>query len=294
MSQQQNKKSLLICGAGYLGQAIATVASPSWAVTGLRRQPNVSSLDGSSNLQWVAADVLAPSSLQKALSGRSEPFKAAVYCVSAGAKSTEAYHRAYQVGFSNLIKVLDPAVRLIFVSTTGVYPETNGGWVDEQTLVDESAVLPMYREILYSERQALERGNAVVLRFSGIYGPNRIRAIQAALNAPQMLEVREIAYTNRIHVEDGARAVVHCLASNLPTTTYCVTDSEPAPLHEIIAWIKEQRGLKFSQVICGSDADHLPKSNKRVSNSRLAATGFTWNYPSYREGYRSLLETFSN
>lgn len=287
-------KSLLICGAGYLGHAIAAVASPSWAVTGLRRKPVVTSLIGSNNLSWIAADVLELNSLQTGLAGQSEPFKAAVYCVSAGAKSTEAYHRAYQVGFSNLVKVLDPSVRLIFVSTTGVYPEANGEWVDEQTLIDEFDVKPMYREILSSERQALERGNAIVLRFSGIYGPNRIRAMQAALNASQLLEVREIAYTNRIHVEDGARAVVHCLANNIPTTTYCVTDSEPAPQHEIIAWIKEQRGLKYNQVICGSNADDLPKTNKRVSNSRLAATGFTWNYPSYREGYLSLLETFPN
>ncbi|MEY4630740.1 MAG: hypothetical protein RIQ81_860 [Pseudomonadota bacterium] len=296
MSGRRQQKSVLIIGAGYLGKAVASeAAAAGWRVVGARRNAP----DGSSPVPgfsaWLSMDVLKIDDLRTAIDSFAHSFDAVVYCVSAGTPSVDAYRDAYQHGLANVISILPATARLVFVSSTGVYPEDDGRWVDEFHQIDEESVAPTQRAMLAGEQFVNERSNSLVLRFSGIYGPGRTRMLNVARDAQDPMTVREIAYTNRIHVEDGARAVVHCLELQNPARTYCVTDSDPAPQHEIIVWLRQQLGLKpLSVVFTGPDGmplahKDLPETNKRVRNGLLASTGFSWKFPGYRDGYGSLV-----
>ena len=246
-------------------------------------------------MRWLAADVLSPQDFRTALSECSLHFDAAVYCVSAGVSSVDAYHDAYRHGLENVITALPESARLIFVSSTGVYPEDDGQWVDEFHEIDSGALPAAQRAILQGEALVMARPDSVVLRLSGIYGPGRTRMLTMARDARDPLLVSEIAYTNRIHVEDGARAVVHCLGLERPARVYCVSDSDPAPQHEIIVWLRQAMDLKIPRVAfigpdgAGVPGSQLPETNKRVRNTLLVSTGFVFKYPSFREGYASVL-----
>lgn len=291
MPASQKQRSILIVGAGYLGQQIAReAAAAGWTVVGVRRNP-----PRDDSMRWLAADVLSPQDFRSALSECGLQFDAVVYCVSAGASSVDAYHDAYRHGLENVIAALPETCRLIFVSSTGVYPEDDGQWVDEFHEIDSGALPGAQRAISQGESLVMARPDSIVLRFSGIYGPGRTRMVTMAMNAHDPLLVSEIAYTNRIHVEDGARAVVHCIGLDRPARVYCVSDSDPAPQHEIIVWLRKAMDLKIPRVAfighdgTGVSANQLPETNKRVRNTLLVSTGFVFKYPSYREGYASVI-----
>ncbi len=285
------QRSLLIIGAGYLGHYIAREAFASgWSVVGMRRHP-----PHDDSMSWLAADVLAAQNLCAALNECGTKFDAVVYCVSASASSVDAYQDAYRRGLENVIATLPKSTRLIFVSSTGVYSEDDGQWVDEFQEVDQAALPVAQRAILQGEAMVMARPDSIILRLSGIYGPGRTRMVAMAKDARDPLFVSEIAYTNRIHVEDGARAVVHCIELDRPARIYCVTDSDPAPQHEIIVWLRRAMDLKSPRVaFIGRDgasvrANQVPGTNKRVRNSLFVSTGFVFKYPTYREGYATLL-----
>lgn len=300
MSGRTQQKSVLIAGAGYLGRAIAIeAAAAGWVVVGARRNPPDGTSPDPGFSRWLGFDVLQPDEVRRAIAECGQPFDAIVYCVSAGAASVHAYRDAYRNGLANVISAAPVAARLVFISSTGVYPEDEGQWVDEFHDIDEAALPAAHREILAGERFVKDRSDSVILRLSGIYGPGRTRLVNIARDATDPTIVPEIAYTNRIHVEDGARAVVHCLGLDNPARTYCVSDSDPAPQHEVVGWLRQQLGLKPLRVVfAGSDGiavprKDLPETNKRVRNSLFTSTGFSWKYPGYRDGYAAIMAAMS-
>lgn len=217
-----------------------------------------------------------------------------VYCVSAGGSAVEQYRHAYHAGLENLLTAAPPSARVIFVSSTGVIPVDDGQWVDETYEIAPELLAAKYRAIYDGERMAMSRPDTVVARLSGIYGPGRTRLVRLAREAGSQMVIDEVAWTNRIHVEDASRAVMHLLGIRRPACLYHVTDSDPAAQHEVMAWLHrqctggtmsvyfEQNGIRVPR------ATGLPESNKRVRNQLLLSTGFSLNYPTYREGYGPL------
>lgn len=276
---------VLIAGCGDLGQAVATrLDSAVFDVFGLRRSRQ--SADGMTSLQ---ADVTQPASLAIL-----DDFHPAIllYCISADAQTDASYKAHYVDGLRNVLAALDHNYlrHVFFVSSTRVYGQQGGEPIDE-SVVPAPADFGGQR-LLEGERllEALDCGTTV-LRLSGIYGPGRTRMLRLA-REPQNWPT-ENHWTNRIHRDDAAAFIAFLMekvAKGLSVEdSYIVTDSEPAPMHEVLGWLAGQlrvdiRGLPAPEVAGG----------KRLQNRCLQATGFKLGYPDYRTGYASLMVAGNN
>jgi nucleoside-diphosphate-sugar epimerase len=287
---------LLIIGAGYLGQRIAHFATQQGATVWTARRSSVTE-DVNQRIIPIKMDVNVSSSVRERLSelANKADLDAVVYCVSAGSGTESAYQLAYDVGVRNVIEHLPQSTPLIFVSSTGVYHQNDGKSVDENSLTDAARLSSTQRFLLSGESSVMARPNSWIARFSGIYGPGRTRLIAMARALQDPFIVRERAYTNRIHVDDGARAVLYLLSQKPEDKVFCITDSNPALQHEVMTWLRLVLGLPEITPRFQSDTgfhegpEFLPASNKQISNQRLTSLGFKFCYPSYQDGYAVLI-----
>ena len=281
---------VLISGCGYVGCALGLLlAAEGHTVFGLRREPSHLPLA----IFPVAADLSHP------LPPRALPpnLDAAVHAVSpstaGGATEDDAYRTAYVDAPRNLLAALgaQPSVRrLLFVSSTGVYGQAGGEWVDETSPTEPRSLSG--RRLLQGEELVL-RGpvpEPVVLRLGGIYGPGRAGALGRLLNAPPR-EDRPPRYTNPIHRDDCAGALRHLLALPNPRPLYLGVDNDPADRRTIADWLAA-RLAKVPPTAGTLAPQKAPRvrANKRCSNRRLLASGYALRYPTFREGFATLLD----
>jgi nucleoside-diphosphate-sugar epimerase len=275
---------VLIAGCGYVGSAAARLLSATHQVTCLRRNP--APLEGIRSLSADLCDT-------QTLTFKKGDFDAVIYCASARSRERAAYRAAYVDGLRNVLSKTADEARVLFTSSTSVYAESNGGWTDEQSPLrqDETA----QSELVAAER-LLEKSpqQTVCLRLSGIYGPERTRFIEAIRSGRQRPS-GQLAYTNRIHRDDAAAAIMHVLGLNSPQPTYNVSDSDPCEKDEIIRWIMQRLGIAETtddgreRASTSKPSELAPGKNKRIKNHRLLSSGFQLRYPSFREGYTELL-----
>ncbi len=275
---------ILIAGCGYVGSALGLLlASEGHTVFGLRR--NTAALP--SGIIPVRADLskpLPPDTLPTGLG-------AVVCAASPGGSSDEAYRTAYVDGPGNLISALQgqSIEHLVLVSSTGVYGQKNGEWVDEDSPAEPNGTSG--RRLLEGESLVLDGPYpATVLRLGGIYGPGRSGMIERALRNPSP-EDGPPQYTNRIHRDDCAGALRHLLLIPDPDPVYLGVDHEPADRRTIAEWLATRSGEKAPR----SPNVDVPKTrpgrtNKRCSNERLLRSGYAFHYPTFREGFTALLE----
>ncbi len=278
---------VLISGCGYVGSALGLLlASEGHTVFGLRR--NVAALP--SGITPVRADLsisLSPETLPSNLD-------AAVCAASPGGSSDEAYRSAYVDGPRNLISALDgqSVERLVLVSSTGVYGQKNGEWVDENSPTEPGGTSG--QRLLEGEDLVLAGPfPATVLRLGGIYGPGRTGMIQRALGNPPP-EDAPPQYTNRIHRDDCAGALRHLLLLLPdPEPVYLGVDHEPADRRTVAEWLAARSG----EDLPGNPGNHRHeprdrpgRTNKRCSNERLIRSGYEFRYPTFREGFAALLD----
>jgi nucleoside-diphosphate-sugar epimerase len=303
---------VLVAGCGYVGARLAALlAEEGETVFGLKRTP----AGLPPGVRPISADVTDPVALRAALraaldatrgggpgtragsgpgSAGGEPL-AVVYAVSPGGGTEDAYRDAYVHGLRNLLDALPgPLERLVLVSSTGVYGQDDGRWVDETT--DPEPADPTGAAILDGEAIAVGVPGGVVLRLGGIYGPGRTRLVRQVVNG----EVRcppEDAYGNRIHRDDAAAAIRHLLRTPGPDPIYLGVDQDPAPLRQVYQWIARRAGAPDPCREPSGNAHAAPPgrpgrrgTNKRCSSRRLTDSGFEFRYPTYREGYAPLVD----
>ena len=128
------------------------------------------------------------------------------------------------------------------------------------------------------------KGEAVVVRFGGIYGPGRNRLIKLVRSGTRCQD-EPPNYTNRIHRDDCAGVLMYLLYLDSPESIYLAVDSYPAPQCEIMQWLSQQLGVS------APSKDRIPGvgASKRCSNRLLLKSGYELLYPSYREGYAAVL-----
>jgi len=183
-----------------------------------------------------------------------------------------------------------------YLSTVGVYGDHGGAWVDEATPPNPQSGRSVERVRAETEWQILgeERHVPVALfRLSGIYGPGRNALVQIAEGTARRL-VKPGQVFNRIHVADIATAVA-AGAAQKASGVFNVTDDEPGPPQDVVAFAAEIAGKPVPPAIDFETADLSPMArsfygeNKRVGNKRLAADlGVRLAYPTYREGITAL------
>lgn len=277
--------TILLAGCGDLGtEAGLRFAALGHRVVGWRRSP--AKLPAA--IEGAAADLTSPE-----LPPVPADTAAVVIAVAADAPTEEAYRAAYLGGVSNVLDALERdgvlPRRVLFVSSTAVYGDAGGGWVDEATAPDPggfSGRILVEAEELLQTRLAGTSAAAVSLRLGGIYGPGRTRLIDQVRSGSALVPV-DVRFTNRIHRDDAAAAVVHLLTMAAePAPVYVGVDDDPADLGSVLRFLAGELGLPEPAV---GDAGPARAGNKRCSNRLLRSTGFIFTFPTFREGYRDVM-----
>lgn len=265
-----------MAGCGDLGERVGRLLLKRGdQVVALRRHPPA---EETTAITWLGADLTRADTLLSLPTGITQ----LVYLPAPGAREQTAYRAIYVDGLRNLLNALDRTSlqRVLFVSSSAVYGEHAGAWVDEST---PTAPLGFNGEILLeAERWLLAQPlRAMVLRLAGLYGPGRMQWVER-LRAGQMTAPRAPTHwANRMHVDDAAAAVVHLLGVSEPESLYLGADDTPQPLDELYDYLAALIGA--SSVPEGPAPAGV--GSKRLNNARLLGSGFRCRWPDAREGY---------
>ena len=171
--------------------------------------------------------------------------------------------------------------RIVFVSSSAVYGEHRGGWVDEDTPPAPQGFngrILLEAEALLAARPE----SATALRLAGLYGPGRLQLIER-LRGPGRRARRAPHWANRIHIDDAAAAVAHLALLPSVASVYIGCDDTPLPL----------RAVRRPGAHRRARATHRPApanvGSKKLSNARLRASGLRLQWPDSRPGYAALL-----
>lgn len=198
------------------------------------------------------------------------------------------YHQGYAapVALMAELGLLSSLRGGVLVSSTRVFAQTDGGWVDESSPLTQSD--PMAASIIEAEHQFLAAcTGGTVLRASGIYGewPGMlIQRLQRGLCSPDPERI-----SNRIHRDDLAGIMAFCLLrleggeTNAPV--YIASDHQPSQVGDIEAWLIRELGLSK---LTGAAASRL--ANRRCSSELLRSAGYCFSYPDYQTGFSALIK----
>jgi len=185
-----------------------------------------------------------------------------------------------------------------YLSTTGVYGDTGGAWVDEDSPVAPSS--DRTRRRAAAERAWLAMGKVIevpvqIFRLAGIYGPGRSAFDEIRQGTARRI-VKPGHRFGRIHVDDIATVLAASMAKPEAGAIYNVADDEPAEPAEVVEFACELLGvappapIPFEQAQFSPMAQTFWADSRRVKNDKIKrALGVTLAYPSYREGLRAIL-----
>ncbi|MBA4290761.1 MAG: NAD(P)-dependent oxidoreductase [Pseudomonas sp.] len=279
-------KTLMIAGCGDVGSRLGQqLSAVGWTVYGLRRtvaQLPAGIVPVAGDLQLDTCPAAWPS----------ESLDYLVYCAAATQHDEDGYRAAYVDGLRRVLGWLaqhgQRPKRVLFVSSSGVYGQQQGEWVDETSSADAQGYSG--RIMLQAENLALSSGlPASVVRLTGIYGPGR-EWLLGQVRQGYRVATEPPLYGNRIHADDAAGLLAYLLQADARGVAlddcYIGVDDEPATLHEVVAWLREQLGVSH----WAAESTVRRAGSKRCSNARAKALGWTPRYASYREGYSAILQ----
>jgi nucleoside-diphosphate-sugar epimerase len=280
---------VLIAGCGYVGTALAArLVAAGHEVWGLRR----AAAGLPPGVHHLAADLTDPRTLLQL-----PPHLDVVFFTAAAEGSDDrAYSAIYVDGLRHLLEALveqqQAPRRVLYTSSTAVYAQSHGEWVDETSTTDPSHFTG--RRVLEGERLLLGGPfPATVLRFGGIYGPGRVSLIERVHQGLAVCRDGPVLYTNRIHRDDCAGALHHLMTLPQPEALYLGVDHAPTDLCDVLRWLAAQLGAPTPRVEAVTDDDtRRQRTNKRCRNARLVASGYSFDYPTFRDGYTALLAAY--
>jgi nucleoside-diphosphate-sugar epimerase len=290
-----------ILGCGYVGLELARqLEGASHEVVGVRRSPDGLAAVEATGATAVKADVTDRSSLSAV-----PDVDALVFAASSGGRGAETARAVYVEGLETVIECFgsraDPPDRLVYTSSTGVYGDHDGAWVDESTPIEPTTAKT---EVLATaEERAIQLASEYgitgsVARFAGLYGPDRYR-LERYLSGPVTA-----GYLNMVHRDDAAGAVAHLLTADACRgEAVVVVDDEPVEKWAFADWLADQCGRAKPAKQTKADrlaADELSdaarrriQTSKRCSNDRLRASGYDLTYPTFREGYADAIAAYT-
>jgi dTDP-4-dehydrorhamnose reductase len=185
-----------------------------------------------------------------------------------------------------------------YLSTVGVYGDHKGAWVDETAPVRPISERSLRRARAEAEWLAFGQRTekrVELFRLSGIYGPGR-SVVDNLRNGTARRIVKANQVFNRIHVDDIARVLAAAIDKETGHEVFNVSDDEPAPPEDVIAYAAEMMGLPvppaipFEEAGLSGMAASFWAESKRISNTRIRRDlGVDLLYPTYREGLRAIV-----
>jgi nucleoside-diphosphate-sugar epimerase len=278
---------VLILGCGYLGRVLArqwlSEGRTVWATTRCSERATEFRALG---WQPVRCDVLNPPSLHSL-----PDVAVVVHCVGLDRSVGRSRREVYVEGLGHVLDELTrpgrpPPPRLIYASSTGVYGQRDGSWVDEEAPTepeDESGRIVLAAERLLHERLP----EALVLRFAGLYGPGRLLR-SANLVAGEPLTSAPDGWLNLIHVADGAATVRAAAERGRPARIFNICDDHPVRRRDFYTRLAEVIGApppRFVPPLSGAPSAQHDRADRRVVNRRLhEELGVVLQFPGYKEG----------
>ncbi len=184
-----------------------------------------------------------------------------------------------------------------YLSTTAVYGDHDGGWVDEETPLAPGTRRGAERVAAERAWQALAAQTGLplhIFRLAGIYGPGR-GPFEKVRDGSARRIIKPGQVFSRIHVDDIARVLAASIARPNPGRVYNVCDDDPAPPEDVLSYAAHLLGLPEPPAVPFSEAEMTPfarsfyAESKRVANDRIRQElGVKLLYPSYREGLQAL------
>jgi nucleoside-diphosphate-sugar epimerase len=282
---------VLIVGCGYVGLPLgARLAREGHEVFGLRRNPAAEPELRAAGINPLFADITHPTELKKLPGG----FDWVVHCVAAGG-DLENYRQIYFDGTTRLLDWLakDPPRKFVYTSSTSVYGQNDGSWVDETSPAEpvaETAQILVATENLLLRSAKADAGRsgfpAIILRVAGIYGPERGHGLKQFLRGLARIEGEGSRFLNMIHRDDVGGCILAALQAGRPGQIYNAADNEPATQLHFYQWLAAELEKEMPPAEPESGSHRRGVTNKRVSNAKLRAElGYSFQFPDYRAGY---------
>lgn len=280
------EKTLLSFGHGFSARALADLLVPQgWRIIGTTRSADKLegiAATGVEPLLWPGSDVSALL--------REAPY----LLISAGpGPDGDPVLNALQKEIATVAPHLTWAG---YLSTTGVYGDHQGDWVDESTPLTPATKRGQARVEAEARWQAIEGLPLHIFRLAGIYGPGRGPFAKVRKGTARRI-IKEGQVFSRIHVEDIAQALALSMARPDPGAIYNLCDDDPAPPQDVIGHAAELLGLPLPEAIDFETAEMTPMArsfyaeSKKVRNDRIKAElGWQPKYPDYRSGLAAMLE----
>jgi nucleoside-diphosphate-sugar epimerase len=274
-------RSVLIAGCGFVGLPLArNFVSSGWETYALTASQSSAALLRSEEFGAFAVDIAEKASFRH-LPVRS--FDIVVHCASSGRGDARDYAAVFFAGTRNLTTYLEYG-RFVFCSSTSVYAQTDGSWVDESSAADPGRETG---QILRKTEDLVLGSGGIVARLAGLYGPGRCVPVQNLLAGRAIIEGDGSRVMNIVHQFDAAGAIRY-LAESGSGGLFNVVDNEPVIQ---IEWYRYACRRLNKPLPPAGPRDLNRKrgwTSKRVSNQKLRSLGWNPVYPTFREGLATI------
>ena len=295
---------VLFAGCGDIGvRAIRTLSDNSlydhWQTLAMRRKPSALPSD----IEAIQGDLCDSENFLSILDNSN--VDVIVVTLTPDSMSDQGYLDSYVNGAnvlkSTIKKISYRPQLIIWVSSTGVYGQSCGEWVDESSVASsksyrgkrlleaENLVKSISKELVTNNSTLIK---SVVVRFSGIYGPGRGRLLNQ-IKKGNIASKHPVSWTNRIHVVDCAGIIIHIIdlysQKKDISDLYIGTDNQPVPAYEIQSWLASHMRVKIEE------NNEIPKNtdnknvNRRCNNKLIKDSGYNFIFPDFKKGYTPLL-----
>jgi nucleoside-diphosphate-sugar epimerase len=282
----------LVIGCGYLGRRVAAIwRSKGHVVCALTRSDDRAQELRDRGIEPIVGDISQPQTLSSLPSA-----DVVLYAVGYDRRAGIPKRDLTVSGLKNVLTALAGQYgRLVYVSTTSVYGQQAGEWVDEaspcQPQGEDGRIAleaeQIARQFFPGEPVRASEARAarapILLRFSGIYGPGRLLRRVESLRNREPLHLNPDGFLNLIHVDDGARIAVQAAERGIPGSTYLVTDDKPVRRREYYHLLAKLIGAPVP--LFEIDEAEATRFNKRCSNARVrAAFSDAFQFPTIETG----------
>lgn len=273
---------VLIAGCGYVGEATANRFHESgWEVEGWTA--SVESADKLSNRPYrvCAVDVTDPN-----ITG---DFDVVIHCVSSRGGDEEEYRRLYFQGAHNLLRAF-PAATLLFTSSTSVYAQTDGSWVDENSRAEPQHAKG---QILRETEDLVLGAGGIVLRLGGIHGPGRSFFLSRFLEGSAPSSDQRVI--NQVHRDDIVSAILLLAErrNEFRREIFNVVGDTAIRATDAVAWLGSRLRKSVPTTSRSELSSKRGRSNKRVRNGKLRGVGWVPRYPTFEVAMsESILPSF--